>query len=664
MSIGIGIDTGGTYTDIVLFDRLTNKILATAKTPTTKSDLSVGIKNAIELLPSDLVKKAKVMALSTTLATNACVEKKGGRGKMIFVGVGEQHLKFTDVKTHYNLDKTDIYCLPKMQDGEDFENTLKSKEMVDFLEEAQSVAITEYKPSETGAFSEKKLLLMIKDIYELPVVAAHEVALELNVFERGATAFLNARLLPVMQEFIDAIKKVLTETNLSIHTMVVRSDGSLMAQDYASLHPVKTILSGPAASVVGGRYLANTPNAIIIDMGGTTTDISIVEKNEPVMVKGVKIGGYRTQVPGVFIDTFALGGDSRIYIDNHRLHFDNRRVEPLCVAGKKYPQVKTYLENLVESKRKSGLPLHEFLVLIKMPSDLSRYTKHEQELLKKLQNGILSFTQQDDIEFDFYHLKSERLENEGLVLRCGLTPTDIMHIKGDFVKYDVECAKLGAQFAASQMYHEDMDIFCEQVYEHVCETLYTNIIRILLSHERNEYAQSELDENTLKLVRKAWRNAKSPHSSMFKLNFLTEHTLVGVGAPTGIFLPKVASALQAECIIPEHSQVANAVGAIISDISAEVHIEILQAPQGEDLSGNFIIYDLDGNKTFDDIEEAIEFARKIGMKKVEKECRLRGALGELNISCEVDERIAHLETGMNISLGTQVVVKATDRVIM
>lgn len=90
MKIGLGIDTGGTYTDAVMYDFDTKEIVCSVKAQTTKEDLSVGIGNALDGLPSDLLKKAELISLSTTLATNACVENKGGRAKLLFIGVDKK----------------------------------------------------------------------------------------------------------------------------------------------------------------------------------------------------------------------------------------------------------------------------------------------------------------------------------------------------------------------------------------------------------------------------------------------------------------------------------------------------------------------------------------------------------------------------------------------
>ena len=92
MAIGIGIDTGGTYTDAVIYDFDKKEVLAKGKTLTTKENLETGIGNALDMLPYALIKQAEVLSLSTTLATNACVENKGGRAKVVLVGTSDKVL--------------------------------------------------------------------------------------------------------------------------------------------------------------------------------------------------------------------------------------------------------------------------------------------------------------------------------------------------------------------------------------------------------------------------------------------------------------------------------------------------------------------------------------------------------------------------------------------
>lgn len=114
--------------------------------------------------------------------------------------------------------------------------------------------------------------------------------------------------MPVIQDFLAAMQKVTGRKNIHAPVVTVRSDGSLMSESFAKEHPVETILSGPAASVIGGMRLAEKNDCVLVDMGGTTSDIAIVRGGVPVKVsEGVQIGKWSTFVKSVSIHTFGLG---------------------------------------------------------------------------------------------------------------------------------------------------------------------------------------------------------------------------------------------------------------------------------------------------------------------------------------------------------------------
>ncbi len=338
MALGVGIDTGGTYTDAVIYDFDKKVVVAKTKTRTTKENLEIGIGKALDALPFELLKKAELLSLSTTLATNACVENKGGRGKLVLIGSSQNILDWLDAKNMYGLKMEDVFCVEnktsfdgKIVNHPDWENTMYEQEK--WFAEAQALAVSEVHAVHNSAACEKVAKQNLTQKYGVPLVMGVEVADELNFIERGATALLNAKLLPVMDEFIVAVKLALKKRKLDIKQMVVRSDGSLMTEQMVVHYPVQTILSGPAASVIGARELENSKNNLIVDMGGTTTDISIVEDGKPDMTRGIRIGGVRTQIKGVYIDTFGLGGDSRITVAEGKPVLHTRRVQPLCVAA-------------------------------------------------------------------------------------------------------------------------------------------------------------------------------------------------------------------------------------------------------------------------------------------------------------------------------------------
>jgi N-methylhydantoinase A/oxoprolinase/acetone carboxylase beta subunit len=662
MSIGIGIDTGGTYTDAVVYDYTNRKVLAKGKSLTTKENLAIGIAGALDFLPTELLSQANMIALSTTLATNACVENKGGRAKLLLMGTSRKVLEWVDAKATYGIKCEDVICMDtKANEQPDFDTLIKNEN--DWFLDAQALSIAEINAMENGGIFEKSAKEKLSEQYHVPIVMASELVSGLNVLERGATALLNARLLPVIEEFMSAVSHVMKARGLDIPAMIVRSDGSLMVDQLSCIRPVETILSGPASSIIGGRGLAHCENSLIVDMGGTTTDISIVKENEPAMTGGIRIGGWRTQIKGVFIDTFGLGGDSRIYMKDGKITLSERKVQPLCIAATKWPAFKTELQKLLAQSTIYADPYYEFFYLVREPKEINQYSSSEIDLITKLRNGPIMLGSD---AIDLYHLKSERLEEEGVIMRCGLTPTDIMHIKGDFSIHDKEAAILGARYFLNALpQYEDTDecltTFCNDVYELVSQKLYENIVRILLvNHYPQRYANG-LDEQLSFLISQSWQSRDKRENQFFDFHFDTTATLIGIGAPTHIFLPEVAKALGTDYIIPEHAEVANAVGAITADITAKAEIKIAPNYDVEGTS-SYTVYLDTGNKVVVSLEDAIEEAKKAAILIATAEAKQRGALGELTVETKVDTNIAYAKGSLAIDLGTTVTAIACGRV--
>ena len=246
---GIGIDTGGTYTDAVVYDFEKNTVLAKGKSLTTKENLEIGIANSLDALPEALVRQARVLSLSTTLATNACVEDKGGRAKLVLLGTTDKVLKWVDAKSKYGLRPEDVFCIDTDGEAASEENPVPGwysllEEQDSWLSDAQALAAADVPAMRNGAVNEKFVREKLRERYHVPFVMGSELAIGLNIMERGATALLNARLLPVVAEFLEAVRRVLEKRKLDITEMIVRSDGSLMSEAVAAAYPVQTILSG------------------------------------------------------------------------------------------------------------------------------------------------------------------------------------------------------------------------------------------------------------------------------------------------------------------------------------------------------------------------------------------------------------------------------------
>jgi N-methylhydantoinase A/oxoprolinase/acetone carboxylase beta subunit len=659
MKIGIGIDTGGTCTDAVAYDFDSGRVLAKGKALTTREDLSIGIGEALDNLPPELISMAELISLSTTLATNACVENKGARAKLVIFGLGENYMQRLGNDINSELKSDNVRCFDTngsadglIVDEPDWDTVLPT--IKQWVSDADALAVAEMYSMNNGAPAEKRALEFAESELGIPFVSAHELSSQVNVLERGATALLNARLLPIVQEFIAAVLKDFSKRDCNAPIMIVRSDGSLMSANLSLARPVETILSGPAASVLAGRNFTETDDYIIIDMGGTTSDVSIVKNQQPIMAHdGIMIGGWQTHVKGVFVDTFALGGDSNLRIVNDQLALLPRRVMPICVAAQRWPQVKGLLSNLAVAKKRSHFPLHEFFYLVREPADRSRYNDSELALIDALKTEplILSMVE-ETIGIDLYNLKTERLEQEGVIMRCGMTPTDFMHIKGDYVEYDTEASILAARVILNSLWitftPQAVQELADRAYELVQGKMYENLVRIIIG-EQHGRKFLRLDPQLEQLIHESWVNRASDDPKLFRYRFDTNAALVGIGAPTHIFLPEVAKALGTRSIQPEHAEVANALGALRADIHAIGRVDISQIVSWN-AGTYFVVHAPDGAVRYDELPEALEHARKASIVAAQTEARARGALGELSVETRVGPNTGTGAQGSSVAL--------------
>jgi len=662
MKLGIGIDTGGTYTDAVVYDFDSRRILGTAKSLTTKNDLTIGILGAIDALPQDLVKQAEVISLSTTLATNACVEDKGGRAKLIFFG-GDRQVIDRQGRQCGLPPSDEIYIQESFTtfsggtSGEpDWEQFMQATEAG--FENLDGVGIIEINAMRNGAFVEKKAKELFRSRHDIPVVCGHELFNELNCLKRGSSTLLNASLLSVISDFLTAVKKALAIRDIHPQSLViVRSDGSLMSEEFASLRPVETLLCGPAASAIGCTRMADNPNSIVVDMGGTTTDIAFIQGGLPVTVtNGVSIGKWKTFVNGLYVKTFGLGGDSAVHYNEDHLYLEEYRIVPLCVAAKKHPSVTENLRNM--ELRKHTRFLYEHYMLIRDIEDSPRYTDTEKAFCRALAEKPLPIIQAAEaVGKDIYTLQIGRLLKDGVVQICGLTPTDMMHIRGDFREYDAEASRLGAAFAAFNL-GITVEELSSLVYDEVKKKLYINIVKAMLENKYPDYMKNGINADVERFIIANYEEIKTGKTDpLFSTMFRTGYSLVGAGAPICVFLEDVAAMLGTHAHIPENHHVANALGAIMGSVSAVCSLEIGPDDEMEGISG-YVVFGDSGKTFFRELEDAVAFAKEQVQQLAREEAVRRGARGEITVTVRVEDNIARAKD-MNVYLGTQVSARAT-----
>lgn len=252
----LGIDTGGTYTDGVIIDLHSRKILKKAKARTTHEDLTLGIQECIKKLEFPSLSQINVVALSTTLATNAVVEDKGCEVGLIMIGENPPDQlpaqQYIVVDGGHN--GAGLPVKPLDEDG-------IIKAAVAFTGKVRAVAISSYF-SVRNPEHELQAKEIVQKYLRLPIVCAHQLTTSLGFPDRTVTAVLNARLLPIIGDWLESIQVVLLQNNINAPLMIVRSDGSLTSIAGALEKPIETLLTGPAASIIGACNLSQKSDAI------------------------------------------------------------------------------------------------------------------------------------------------------------------------------------------------------------------------------------------------------------------------------------------------------------------------------------------------------------------------------------------------------------------
>lgn len=663
----LGIDTGGTYTDAVIYrfdDGQTGDtsgggaVIASAKSLTTKNDLCMGIIAAASALDPALLRLVGRVALSTTLATNACVEGRGGRCGLILIG-GDQSV-VTSRAAEFNLPQANDICYLDGRidlDGnvaEPFDASARDK-IAALIAEVPCVAISGMLSVRNPAH-EYAARDIVAELGGSSVCSVDVAPAELNYLRRASTALLNARLLPIIDAFLDAVSRSLAKLGVSAPVSIVRSDGTLMSAEFAALRPVETLLSGPTASVIGALNLVGGKelDAVVADIGGTTTDIALVENGEPVKTGlGIDIGNWKTSVSSTYIDTYGLGGDSRVILDRYaKLTLCDERVVPLCNLSSRYPGVRDRLLALAESQYQGISRRCELIELVKMPP-AGEVSERERKICELLAAGPLTLPAiAEGVGFELIPTDLKLLETRGYVMRAGFTPTDAMHIAGLFCEFDVEASLLGARYFERHAGLGPKEL-AAAVIDMASYKFYAGIVRILAGRYIDGAGE---DFPPQPLMRAAWDGG-----AMFNTSFASNAVLVAVGAPASIIAPKAAEKLGMRLVIPENAGVANAIGAAVATIRCERSV-FIRPIYGDDGVCGYIVMGGGDSMSFKEYDGALAEAKRRAAELVSVDARSRGVTGALEITvCEDKHDTTGISDGGEITVELGATVTATAR---
>lgn len=460
MPYALGIDTGGTYTDAVVINIESKEIVIHYSVLTTYPNLDICIKKICEHFKYYL-NIIEYVVLSTTLATNSILENKLNDSALILIGPKDKiNDSFLSSIKYFQIIKGGHDSNGNEEEKLDLDAL--TKYILSIKNKVSSFAISSYFSvrNQEHEYLARSIILKLTGY---PCVCGHELDQTLGIYERGITAYLNASLLYIIQKFINSVKTIIYNYNNKITIHILNCNGSISTLNEATEKPIKTILSGPAASLLGASFITKLSTYVVIDVGGTSTDIAMMNNGFPeINSEGAKINEWKTKVESLNIETIPFGGDSHIWIQlKNNLNFSKDvsilcnkinigpiKVIPLCRAATKFPKLLFKLkERWFSESLKFGQYIQPTTYYIRsnliLDNRYNKITQEEIEIYSRIEYEPKSLI---EITWDMKYIPIkaiEKLVTKNLIQIIGLTPTDIFHVIGTYKEWNVEASKIG-----------------------------------------------------------------------------------------------------------------------------------------------------------------------------------------------------------------------------
>lgn len=663
MAILLGIDTGGTYTDAVLLDDDTDRIIAKAKALTTRPDLSLGIGAAIDAVLDESGldgSNIAMVSLSTTLATNALVEGQGGRVALILIGFEEAELEKADLSDALG---SDPVLFIKGGHGHSGAEVVPLNSD-DILEKLDSLPAGMTGLAIAGRFATRnpahEFLVrdLIRDRLDLPVTCSHELSQSLGGPKRALTALLNARLIGLIDRLIAATETHMITCGIYARLMVVRGDGALISAKLARERPIETILSGPAASIAGAQWLTGEQNAIVSDIGGTTTDVCLLKNGLPkIDTQGAKVGKYRTMVEAVAMRTTGLGGDSEVHFLSEGLQggvsLGPRRLVPVSLIAVDAPEV---VHDTLDAQMRSTMP-GEFdgrFVRAVAGQTMEGIGPREEVLLERIGTAVLPLGDVLRSRIETGALK--RLVERGLVQMSGVTPSDASHVLGLTDSWDADAArKAMALFGrrrtgAGDRLAPEPEVMARMI---ISQLEHQTALALLETAFAEEETQFEGDAAVL-ARHVLMQRGLGGHRGLVRIETGLAVPVIGLGASASTYYPAVGVRLGCEMILPEHAGVANAIGAVVGRVTMRETGTVTSPSEGK-----YRVHLVEGPQDFVESEAALEMLEGVLRARAITAAEAAGA-ADIQVSVVRDVRSAGVE-GREVFVEAEVTVEASGR---
>ena len=661
MSFILGVDTGGTYTDAVILED-EERVIAFSKALTTHSDLSLGIGSAIQKAvkhSNTAPEKISLVSLSTTLATNALVEGQGDRVALVMIG-----FKDSDLEKHSIFDalKGDPFLV--IEGGHNYagfeKSPLEKNKLSRWVSKIKGVSAYAICSQFAVRNPEHELEAaeIIRKLTDKPVSLSHQLSAKLNGPKRALTAVLNARLIALIDLLIIKAELVIKSLGILAPLMVVRGDGALISAAQAREKPIETILSGPAASIVGARWLTGEREAIISDIGGTTTDVAVLKGGKPAIdPRGASVGPYRTMVEAVAMYTFGLGGDSEVKLRAEGLGGDislgPKRVIPISLAAAIEPDS---IHQTLDRQLKNETP-NDFdarFIRRTRASTEPVLSERDDKVYKRIAEQFYPMSEVVKSRLDLQSVF--KLVSMGAVQISALTPSDASHVLGKSNTWDKNAAIKAVDLFArrrggsGELLADSTSQMAERIVCQLTEQTSSSILEMAFSEEKVDFG----DKPHVLAKHPLTQFGLVGYNDLIKVNVGISKKIIGLGASAPTYYPAVGDKLNCEVILPKYAGVANAIGAVVGKIVMR-ETGVISSPS----EGKYLVH-LDG-KLVNFTSEA-EALKVLEEKLTEKSIQKAKEAGAENVTVNIDREIktANIEN-RTVFVEANVLVEASGR---
>ena len=619
----VGVDTGGTYTDAAIIDAGSHRVISSAKAITTKGDLAIGVAEAITravgslpqgLQPQDI----SLVSVSTTLATNAVVEGHGSAVGVVLIGFDAAMVTRTGIAQAFPGMPVETVAGGHDHNGdarvpldlEALEAALsRMADKVDAFAVASAFAVR-------NAAHEHAARELIVARTGKPVTLSTELSSSLDAPRRALTAALNARLISRVSHLIEAVRRAMAQLQIRCPLMIVKGDGTLALAESVVTRPIETVLSGPAASLVGAQWLSGLDSFILSDVGGTTPDLGVLLNGRPrVALEGAEVGGWRTMVRAIDVRTIGLGGDSEVLLGPQgKLTVSAQRIVPVALLGARYPELIALLEADLADVDGGNSMQGRFVLLpfgARAGAPTGELTAREREVLLQVGERPQALRKLAS------SLSAQRvissLRRKGLIQLSGFTPSDAAHVLGLQANWSGAAASLAGQLAARL---RDMKFPTPERTEQFARDVWNETVRLTgRAILDTAMGMTPVDGTLVDAV-----CSGNAQVGLCAISLKPSVPVVAVGGPVKVYYPEVARRLGCDIVFPDYCDVANAVGAATGVVAQTVVVRV-----AGDGSGVFVLHSTVGTQQFRDPTEALSRATEMAREAARSAVMAMGA---------------------------------------